>query len=153
MNTKKGFTLVEMVVVMVILSIVLVIVGSFIAEQSTTLRKQQLVANTQQNLRAAGELVTRDLQMACLNPMRVSGDTFAFRVFQANRVEFTMDLDANGQINPRDDALPKRDEYRGFYLNGDALVRIRGEGTRPSTIPSPPGYTTWRSLIMTRTGT
>jgi prepilin-type N-terminal cleavage/methylation domain-containing protein len=125
MKRESGFSLVEMLVVMVILSIVLVIVGQFITSQTTILRKQQLIANTQQNLRVAGELITSDLMMACLNPMGAPSDTFAFKVFQPQRCEFTMDLDGNGAYTPRIDSLPKRDEWRGFVLVGDTLKRIR----------------------------
>jgi prepilin-type N-terminal cleavage/methylation domain-containing protein len=128
MKKEKGFTLVEMLVVMVILSIVLVIIGKFITVQSSTLRKQQMIANTQQNLRVAAEIMTRDLEMACLNPMGVPGDTFAFRVFQPGRTEFTMDLDGDGRVTPKIDTLPRQDEYRGFYLAGDTLRRARVPG-------------------------
>lgn len=128
MTKEKGFTLVEMLVVMVILSIVLVIVGRFIIDQSTTLRKQQLIANTQQNLRVASEIMTRDLEMACLNPRRVLPDTFAFQNFQTNRVEFAMDLNADGHLTPMIDTLEKLDEYRGFFLSGTTLKRVRTPG-------------------------
>jgi prepilin-type N-terminal cleavage/methylation domain-containing protein len=126
MKKAKGFTLVEMLVVMVILSIILVIIGQFIVDQSTTLRKQQLIANTQQNLRVAAEVMTRDLEMACYNPSRASSDTFGFRTFRPQNVAFTMDLNGDGKVNPAIDTLPKADEYRGFFLYGDTLRRVRG---------------------------
>jgi len=125
MNKMRGYTLIEMLVVMVILSIVMVIVTQFISNQATILRKQQLLTNTQQNLRAAGEAITRDLQMACLNPMGVVAgqpNSFEFKVTSPNAVEFTMDQNGNGIMNGADTTWtqPRRDEYRGFYIQRSA---------------------------------
>jgi prepilin-type N-terminal cleavage/methylation domain-containing protein len=129
---QRGFTLIELLVVMVILSILLVIVGQFIASQTTILRKQQVIANTQQNVRVAGDILTRDIEMACLNPRRITGSTFTFQHFDnnlktaGNYIGFTMDLDGDGMYDtPPIDSLPRLDEYRGFQLRGDTLVRLR----------------------------
>jgi len=128
---QRGFTLIELLVVMVILSILLVIVGQFIASQTTILRKQQVIANTQQNVRVAGDILTRDIEMACLNPRRITGGTFTFQHFNnnlktaGNFIAFTMDLNGDGTPNIITDSLPRLDEYRGFQLRGDTLVRLR----------------------------
>jgi len=125
MRPQRGFSLVEMLVVMVILSIVMVIVGQFIASQTTIMRKQQVMANTQQSVRVSAELITRDLGYACLNPAGAPAPTFAFQRFQDSVVVFTTDLNGNGVLDNVNAGDSRRDELRGFRLRGDTLVRIR----------------------------
>lgn len=61
---KKGFTLIEIVVAMAIASVVMAAIFSLYHAQTRSHRQQQLLVETQQNLRAAVYLLEREVRMA-----------------------------------------------------------------------------------------
>jgi len=67
----RGFTLVEILVALAISSIVLLVATAFFISTNKSNTIQGKVAGMQQDLRAAMEMMTRDIRMAGMNP---SGD-------------------------------------------------------------------------------
>jgi type IV pilus assembly protein PilW len=101
MKNERGMSLIELLVAMVILGIVLAGVTTYIADQVKTVRQQEMLANTQQNLRAAMDLITRDLRSAEYDVTN-NPTTSPFREFQTatdTQVIFYTDINGNGAIN------------------------------------------------------
>jgi len=61
---RKGFTLLEILIAMVVASIVMAAIYSVYRSQTQTHRTQQLVVQMQQNMRAALYLMESDIRMA-----------------------------------------------------------------------------------------
>ncbi|WDP88638.1 MAG: prepilin-type N-terminal cleavage/methylation domain-containing protein [Desulfobacter sp.] len=95
-NTKKefhnfqGFTLIEILVTIAIASIVLLIVVQFFISTNKLNTIQEKVAATQQSLRAAMEIMSRDIRLAGLDPSGTAPD----EGFVDNGTE-TMDTDGD----------------------------------------------------------
>lgn len=63
-SNESGFTLVEMMVSLLITGIMMVFVMRFVVDQMQGYQRQQLITDTQQNLRVAMDEISRDLRMA-----------------------------------------------------------------------------------------
>ncbi len=61
---RGGFTLVELVVAMVVTAIMVVIIGLTFMAQNRLYRRQHDIGRTQQNLRLAMEVVSKDVALA-----------------------------------------------------------------------------------------
>lgn len=115
MKNQRGMSLVELLISMVILAIVILAVAKYIQTQTQMVRQQEMLTNTQQNVRAAMDVMTRDLRSAeydnvndpKLSPFRV------FAVAETSRCIFYTDINGNGQI----DVFPNQqdvNEVKGF---------------------------------------
>jgi prepilin-type N-terminal cleavage/methylation domain-containing protein len=65
---QKGFTLIEILIVIVISSIFLLALTQFFINTNQINTVQQKIADTQQSIRVAMEFMSRDIRMAGLNP-------------------------------------------------------------------------------------
>lgn len=113
MNTKKGFTLIELMVTMAIASVVLAGIYAAYSAQVRSHVTQQVVLDIQQNLRSATYYLQRSVRMAgyganagfvdnfdaFIEPYKSSG---ASRT--ATSIAFTVDEDDDGQIDGTDGA-------------------------------------------------
>lgn len=96
MLSNKGFTLIELLVSMVVSGIVIAsIYASFQAQQNSYLAQDQ-VAEMQQNIRAGGDLMIREIRMAGYDP----DETGNYGIIQANSdadsFNFTADVNDDG---------------------------------------------------------
>lgn len=88
-NNHRGFTLVEMVMVLAISTIVLAAMYSVFTIANKNFTTQNAAANVQQNLRSAIGLMARDIRLAGLDPS--DSDNFGIAYAAQTKIRFTMD--------------------------------------------------------------
>ena len=88
-NSHRGFTLVEMVMVLAISTIVLAAMYSVFIIANKNFTTQNAAANVQQNLRSAIGLMARDIRVAGLDP--TGSDNFGITYASQTKIRFTMD--------------------------------------------------------------
>lgn len=144
MNTHRGMSLVELLVSMVILAIIMVGVTKYVADQTRTVRQQEMLANTQQNVRSAMDVIVRDLRSAQYDTVN-STSTSPFRTFQTatpTQVVFYTDLNGNGVINQ--DTLQVQNEVKGFRFRA-----VAGTGSIDIIRPAPINWEAMAGDIQT----
>ena len=140
MNDKKnifpvgsnGFTLVELLVAIAVASIVLTIVSLFFVRSGRVYVEQNVLAALQQEVRAAMEIMGREIRMAGYDPGR-TGD---FKIMDANvtKLRFTLDYNEDG-INDPAPSFPDCETVSFRYSAANSSLQIIcGEGT-PSQDP------------------
>ena len=96
-SNKKGFTLVELLVAMAISGIVAgAIFTAFLSQQKSYLVQEQ-VAEMQQNIRAAMDIMVREIRMAGYDPTGFSGATILGA--NSSNINITMDIDGDGNCS------------------------------------------------------
>ena len=93
-NNHRGFTLVEMMLVLAISTIVLAAMYSVFTIANKNFTTQNAAANVQQNLRSAIGLMARDIRVAGLDP--TGSDNFGITYASQTKIRFTMDSDSGG---------------------------------------------------------
>lgn len=88
-NNYRGFTLVEMVMVLAISTIVLAAMYSVFTIANKNFTTQNAAANVQQNLRSAIGLMARDIRLAGLDPS--GSDNFGIAYAAQTKIRFTID--------------------------------------------------------------
>ena len=131
-HPDNGFTLVELLVAIAVSSIVLVIVSTFFVRSGRIYVEQNVLAALQQEVRAAMEIMGREIRMAGYDPLR-TGD-FKILDADATKLRFTLDLDEDGVSDPTP-SFPECEtiSFR-FSAANSSLQIICGEGT-PSQDP------------------
>ena len=89
-----GFTLIELLVAVAISSFVLLALGNFFISTNKTNTIQEKVAGTQQSVRVAMEIMSRDIRMAGLDPVAAAGGASSGAGFVDNGTE-DKDTDAD----------------------------------------------------------
>ena len=96
-SNRKGFTLIELLVAMAITGIVAgAIFTAFLSQQKSYLIQDQ-VADMQQNLRAAMDIMVREIRMAGYDPTGSSGATILGA--NSSNINITMDIDGDGNCS------------------------------------------------------
>ena len=95
-NSNKGFTLIELMVALAATSILAVCIWATYVTQLKSHITQQQVVQMQQNLRAAMQLIEREVRMAGYDPLRTAGAGVTTMI--GNTFEFNMDLTQNGDV-------------------------------------------------------
>ena len=123
----KGFSLIELLVAMVIMSIVSLAIYSVFAVASKTYTTQGVTADVQQSVRAAMEVMLQDIREAGLDP--TSSGNFGIEVAEVSKLRFTSDsIDAG--INDYNGVLDDTNSERITYLlQGTQLDQILYETT------------------------
>lgn len=97
---SRGFTLVELMVAMVMAVIIIGATVGMVKNSSRIYRTQERVAEAQQDVRAALDLMAHDIRMAGYDPMRDTlGSVAGVVTATATTFRFTMDLNASGGID------------------------------------------------------
>ena len=131
MRSEKGFTLVEFMVTVAMMTVVMAGVYLVFYSQQKSYTVQEQVAEMQQNLRGAMYLMAKEIKMAGCNP---TGHAQAGIVTAAaDRINFTMDLKGKGTDTPSGNIENTENENITYHLedsNGDGAREIlRDTGT------------------------
>jgi type IV pilus assembly protein PilW len=127
LREKKGFSLVELVVALVISSVVSMGVYGVFVTSSRSYTTQGVTVDVQQNVRAAMEIMLQDIRAAGLDP--TANGNFGIELAETAKLRFTSDsIDAGlGDFNGvLDDTNSERVTY---VLQGTRLNQILDEDT------------------------
>ena len=126
-NEQRGYSLTELLIAMVIMSIVSLAIYGVFSVSSRTYTTQSVTADVQQSVRAAMEVMLQDIREAGLDPT-VSGN-FGIEAAEASKLRFTSDsIDAG--INDFNGVLEDTNSERITYvLQGTRLDQILYETT------------------------
>jgi len=113
---ERGFTLVEILMVMSISALLLGSMYSVYTSNYKTLRVQEQLAEAQQNARGALQLMSRDIIMAGYSTMPEKNTGIIF----ANRTSLTIQIDESNQTHP----------FVSYSRYSSARIGIRVGGTR-----------------------
>ncbi len=124
---KRGFSLIELLVTLVIMSVVSLAIYSVFSVTSRSYTTQGVIADVQQSVRAAMEVMLQDIRAAGLDP--TSSGNFGIELAETTKLRFTSDSidaglgDFNGEL---DDTNSERITY---VLQGTQLDQILYETT------------------------
>ena len=127
-NNQKGFTLIELVVSIALSLIIIMVLITIFFIQRTAFDHQQHISGLQQNIRAAMDMMTREIKMAGYDP---AGTITGFNgiIYDTSQIRILADLDGSGTTtsNSNEDIT-----YR-YYDENDAdypleLKRKTGSG-------------------------
>ena len=126
-KSNKGFTMIELMVALAATSILAVCIWSTYITQLKSHITQKQVVEMQQNLRAAIQLIEREVRMAGYDPLRNSGAGVVTML--GSTFEFDMDLTEDGDVNDTNELVR-------YALTTDAagnqfLGRDTGGGLQP----------------------
>jgi type IV pilus assembly protein PilW len=124
---KRGFSLIELLVTLVIMSVVSLAIYGVFSVSSRSYATQGVTADVQQSIRAAMEVMLQDIRAAGLDP--TSSGNFGIELAETTKLRFTSDSidaglgDFNGEL---DDTNSERITY---VLQGTQLDQILYETT------------------------
>ena len=94
---NRGFTLVEVLVVLALTGIVMTVIYSMFFTQNKAFTVQEQVAAMQQNLRAAIEIMEIDLRASAYDPRGSANPKFV--TIASDEVQFQVDQNGDGEID------------------------------------------------------
>ena len=100
---QNGFTLVELLVALCVAAIILTSIVSIFSRMSRSYTIQNASADLQQGMRAALDVISRDLRMAGYDKSQ-SGN-FGFQSTETFHVRFTSDYNDNGIVDTTDEEI------------------------------------------------
>jgi type IV pilus assembly protein PilW len=124
-NNKKGFTAIELLVSLAILSIALTSIYSMYMSFIRTCTKEGAKIRVQQNVRSGLDMMIRDIRLAGLDP-EGTGD-FAIVAVTPQRIQFTADLDMDGEVDDADasDGIDVPDlEHMAYEYDGNGTLKM-----------------------------
>lgn len=122
---KKGFTAIEMLISLAILSMTLGSIYSLYVSFIRTCTKEGVKINVQQSVRSSLDMMIRDIRMAGLDPER-TGD-FGIVAVTPQRIQFTIDRDMDGELDDADaaDGIDAPDmEFMAYEYDGNSTLRM-----------------------------
>jgi type IV pilus assembly protein PilW len=125
---KKGFTAVELLISLAIMSMTLGSIYSLYMSFIRTCTKESVKIKLQQNVRSSLDMMIRDIRLAGLDP-EGTGE-FGITSATAQRIKFTADRDMDGELDipiPDDaDGIDIPDlEYMGYeFDDSNGIVRM-----------------------------
>jgi type IV pilus assembly protein PilW len=131
---KRGFSLIELLVALAIMSIVSGAIYSVFSVSSRSYTTQGVTADVQQSVRAAMEVMLQDIRTAGLDP--TASGNFGIELAEATKLRFTSDSidagldDFNGEL---DDTNSERITYvlQGTQLNQILYETTASENSQP----------------------
>ena len=111
MNNRSGFTLVELLISLTLVSLVMTAVYSTYLSQQKTYIVQNQMAGMRQNIRASLYYMERELRMAGCDPTGNAGAGFV--IANDNTIQFTMDItggESDGEDNDSDGTIDEAAE-------------------------------------------
>jgi type IV pilus assembly protein PilW len=120
---QKGFSLIELMVAMAIVSVLMAGIYTFYHNQVKNHVTQQVLVDMQQDARVGMYMMTREIRMAGCDPQRSTGATI--RLANAAQIAFDSDQDGDGSI--------AADERLYYGLSNGNIVRGGWDESNPST--------------------
>ena len=122
---KKGFTAIEMLISLAILSMTLGSIYSLYVSFIRTCTKEGVKINVQQSVRSSLDMMIRDIRIAGLDP-EGTGD-FGIVAVTPQRIQFTADRDMDGELDDADatDGIDAPDmEFMAYEYDGNSTLRM-----------------------------
>jgi len=124
-KTKKGFTAVELLISLAIMSIALSSIYGLYMSHVRIYTTEGVTTRVQQGVRAGMDMMVRDIRMAGLDP--VGAGTFGIIEASAQAIRFTADRDMDGNLNDPDLSggfLESNLEQIAFAYDGNGLLEM-----------------------------
>ena len=116
-HNHKGFSLIELMVIMAIGSIVMAGIYTFYQSSLRSHITQQTLVDMQQDMRAAMYMMTREIRVAGYDPTRDTGATFL--IASSAEVQFQMDDNRDGDFDDGGGGNDPDEQVR-YVLSNDA---------------------------------
>lgn len=126
-HSESGFTLVELLITMVISGVIMAAVYAAYTVNQKVYTEQQHVVYMQQNIRAALQMLGREIRMAGYNPAGGSDTGIASAL--PDSVRFAMDLNEDGDVTDTDEDV----SYQ-LYIATDGIQKL---GRKDNTDATP----------------
>ncbi len=121
---NSGFTLIEVMVAMTIMSVVMVMVISVTTSLNRSNTTQNVAAGVQQVTRAGVDIMSRHIRMAGLNPLNIT--PIGFVEASPTKIRFKYDTDASGTIETN------ANEDVAFLWNANKQLILQRDGNADS---------------------
>jgi len=122
---KKGFTAIELLVSLAIMSIALTSIYSMYMSFIRTCTKEGVKIRVQQSVRSGLDMMIRDIRLAGLDP-EGTGD-FGIVAATSQRIQFTADRDMDGELDDADstDGIDAPDmEHMAYEYDGSGILKM-----------------------------
>lgn len=130
-DKSAGFTLVEVMVALAIVSIIIAAMTTMFERSGRLYTNQNAVAALQQEVRAALEIIAQESRMAAYRRPDKKGAKSAIKVAQATDLRFETDLDESGKIASGYNADGECENRRFRYSAANNAVEMRCGATPP----------------------
>lgn len=130
---KKGFTAIELLISLAIMSISLGSIYSLYMSFIRTCTKEGVKINVQQSVRSGLDMMIRDIRLAGLDS--TGSDDFGIVAATSQRIQFTADRDMDGELDDADasDGIDKPDmEHIAYEYDGNSTLKMslyKADGT------------------------
>jgi len=129
-HSQKGFSLIELMVAIAILSFVMAAIAGVFSRTSRLYTTQNAAASLQQEVRAAVEFMAREMRMAGYNPQK-KANKFDLEVTSATRIRFSSDLNASGKL---DDGIDPSTSSTVNFPNCERITFRYSAGTNSAQV-------------------
>jgi prepilin-type N-terminal cleavage/methylation domain-containing protein len=117
-HPDNGFTLVELLAVILLAALLLAAFTAFYLSEQRSLRHHQIEVETSQNLRVALDQMVRDIRVAGLNVSKATIASFPFVTADATVIRFKLDADGDGTVTSS-----SADENKGYQIAGTTIEK------------------------------
>ncbi len=123
MKLEKGFTLIEVLVALSLVSIISILIYEIFISLNFSYTKQTALLTARQEIRAALDVMSQNIRMTGFDPKKTAGA--GFEEISEGKIRFTSDRNMNGHIDPSDF------EIITYYFNASTkkIMRYLYEGT------------------------
>lgn len=124
-SNKKGFTAVEMLISMAIMSLLLGAIYGLYMSFIKQCTKESVKINVQQRVRSGLDMMVRDIRLAGLDPENT--DDFGVVAATSQRIQFTADRDMDGDLDDADatDGIDTSDiENIAYEYDGNSTINM-----------------------------
>jgi type IV pilus assembly protein PilW len=121
--TDDGFTIIELLIAIAIMSIIIGSMFSFSIAQRQYLSLQEEISEMTQNTRAAMDMIAGELVMAGYSP---SGAAFSGIPYSASQLQIFADLNGNGVVTD-----PNENIIYTYDIGNKRILRNTGGGNQP----------------------
>ncbi len=118
---SKGFTLIELLIAMALALVIITALSSAFLSQRKTYSVQEQISEMTQNVRAAMDMMSREIKMAGFNP---TGATFVAIPYNASQLQIRADLNGDGDTSDANEDIT-------YDIANNQIRRNTGGGPQP----------------------